>query len=227
MDSTEQYYRRTLWLERLVKAWMAALGLRSLGAAGMLSHLGKQAPSVQDIGFGSMAALVYGLGVFAMALMFMASAALFLRVLYRSHANARAFRAPPAFCGPVAAVAYWFIPIANLVLGLLVVRSIFRSSAAQAGHADDSAGLLTGWWLAWLTGNLFALLGGVATPTGQTPAALATLAEGSLFASVLQLGAGILFLLVIRKLKDVHLDALRQTGGESSGNFGFSATIEA
>ena len=89
------------------------------------------------------------------------AAALFLLWQYMTHANVRTLRPEALRLGPGAAVALWFIPLANLVLPFLAIRALWRASDPDVDLEEPRSPRITPlfwlWWLAWLTGIGLAL----------------------------------------------------------------------
>lgn len=83
--------------------------------------------------------------------LFMPCATAVLMWIQRACHNARV-KSPDMRPTPGWAVAWYFIPLANLLVPLLDMREIWRHTAEQAGQPDDRGGLLLiGWWVLWLT----------------------------------------------------------------------------
>lgn len=87
-------------------------------------------------------------------LVFLISALLFLMWHYRVHYQLHAVRGSGVKFSPSMVVVGWLIPLANLVLPYLVVRSSWRASYASMDRADGSLpGYLIFWWFGYLLGE--------------------------------------------------------------------------
>jgi len=111
-----------------------------------LALLGAQALS-------SAAALAYGhtnaIGGVQVVLFFPCGTAVLMWVQRACH-NARV-KAPAMRPTPGWVVAWYFIPVANLLIPFLDMRDIWKNTAEQAGQTDDNgAPLLIAWWVLWL-----------------------------------------------------------------------------
>jgi hypothetical protein len=127
-------------------AWTIRLLLLHAGlsavAAGIAVLRGLQPPS------GSLPEVAVAL--FQMAVFFAAAIAT-LRWLYLAKANAFAFGAEDMMVSPGWAIAWFFIPFANLVMPFIAMRETWKASAEprdwQAASAPATIFL---WWAAWL-----------------------------------------------------------------------------
>ena len=96
----------------------------------------------------------------AQMLAFVASAIVILRWIYLASANARALGAEDLMGRPGWAVAWFFIPLANLVMPFMTVRDIWKASANpkdwQIGSTPIAIPL---WWTCWIISGI---AGGIA-----------------------------------------------------------------
>jgi hypothetical protein len=73
------------------------------------------------------------------------------RWLYIANGNARAMGATDLMGGPVMAIVWYFIPIANLGMPYVVMRDLWRASAKPRDWQGQSTPpLLILWWTCWL-----------------------------------------------------------------------------
>jgi len=107
---------------------------------------------------------LYGLA--ASALLF-ATAILVLIWLYRANAGARALGAEDMMVSPGWAVAWFFVPLANLVMPFIAMRELWKASANPRDWQLASAPLaIPLWWAFWLASGL---AGGVAVVLALQP----------------------------------------------------------
>jgi len=114
--------------------------------------------------------------------------------------NLRALGAAQLKYTPGWAVAWWFIPIANIVMPYLTMRELYKASDPAAGSVDwatrGGAGLLGMWWAARLiTQVLFQI--GTAIDIRSVPALRAE-AWFFLLANMSFAGLSVLAILVVR-----------------------------
>jgi len=119
---------------------------------------------------------------------------------FRAHTNLRALGAAQLKYTPGWAVAWWFIPIANIVMPYLTMRELYKASDPAAGSVDwatrGGAGLLGMWWAARLiTQVLFQI--GTAIDIRSVPALRAE-AWFFLLANMSFAGLSVLAILVVR-----------------------------
>ncbi len=69
--------------------------------------------------------------------------------MYKASANVTAAGIRDRTWGPGWAIGAWFIPIANMVLGFLVIREIWRGSQPGVTDATWRSGGLPAWIVAW------------------------------------------------------------------------------
>lgn len=82
--------------------------------------------------------------------------AIFAMWIYRAAANVEAAAVSGFDYTPGWAVGWYFIPIANLFKPFQAMRQIWNAShGASGGQLDLGHGLLTAWWTAWITANIF------------------------------------------------------------------------
>lgn len=125
-----------LWAQRLLYAYAAA---SALWAVYLWSRLGAMPTDVEA-----------AFGVLDFAL-FLATAVAVLRWLYLAAANARRIGAQDMMGSPGWTVGWFFVPFANLVMPLLMVRELWKASARPRDWQAEPVPATTGlWWAAWL-----------------------------------------------------------------------------
>lgn len=101
-----------------------------------------------------------GDGLFALItigqfLLYLAGGIVFLVWVHRATANAEAFGAEGMSAGPGMAVAWYFIPVANLFMPLVVMRETWKASANPPNWEIERApATLILWWVLWIAGNI-------------------------------------------------------------------------
>lgn len=107
-------------------------------------------------------ALFVALVTLAHALVFIATAVLFLVWIHRAYKNLRAFARRTDF-KPGWAVGWWFVPFANLVQPYNVVKEMwtksdpmvdFSNGYANAGEGARATFPIGVWWLFWIVWNV-------------------------------------------------------------------------
>jgi len=89
-----------------------------------------------------------------MAFFVLIAAIVWLVWQHRAHTNLGALGATQLRYSPGWAVAWWFIPVANIVMPYLTMRELYKASDPQAGSVDwamrGGGGVLAVWWTARL-----------------------------------------------------------------------------
>jgi len=136
------------WARRLV--WIdAALSLAAIALA-LLRDLD---PARTD----NPAELASGIAQFAV---YVVAAVVSLRWLYLANANARALGATDLMGSPGLAIAWFFIPIANLFMPYVTLRDTWRASAEPGDWQAARAPLaILLWWICWLAAGITGLIG--------------------------------------------------------------------
>lgn len=81
-----------------------------------------------------------------------------LRWVYFANANARAMGAEGMNGTPALAVAWYFIPLANLAMPFQTMRETWKASVNPKDWEVEKAPALLGfWWACWLIGNITGL----------------------------------------------------------------------
>jgi hypothetical protein len=95
--------------------------------------------------------LLYGLPGTLMTLVIIGTIALFMIWTYRATANIHALGGQGIRFTPGWAVAWYWVPIANLWMPYQVMSEIWRYSRNPVGtQPDTTSRLLTWWWLCWV-----------------------------------------------------------------------------
>jgi hypothetical protein len=133
---------------------------------------------------------------------------------HRAHSNLRALGASGLRFEPAWAVAWWFIPFANIVFPYLTMRELLKASDPSSGAVDWQARptppVLVAWWAAWLARIPFSVLAVAAAPRlHHTVAQLLHREYFSLGLDVVTLVGAVLAILLAREV-----DA-RQAGKEA------------
>ena len=92
-------------------------------------------------------------------LVFVATAIVFLKWIYRANLNCRGFGATDMRFTPGWSIGYYFIPFLNLVRPYQAMKEIWKVSTNPLNWKDQAASALLGWWWAlWLTSGIFGQL---------------------------------------------------------------------
>lgn len=129
----------------------------------------------------------------------------FLAWLSRAVDNAPALGAGTPPRGPRAAIGWWFVPFANLVVPYTIVSDLRRRMAVP-----DAPGrgvwIVRSWWALWIIQAIAGRLVG-ALPAGETVDDLRLANTVLIVSDSLTIAAAILAILVIRELQ--HFEAIR------------------
>jgi len=122
---------------------------------------------------------------------------------HRAHSNLRALGAAQLKYTPGWAVAWWLIPVANIVMPFLTVRELYKASDPEAGSVDWAArggtGIVGVWWAARLvTQALFNVGTAFADQTGVS--SMRVEAWLFVFGNLAFVGLGLLAILVVRAI---------------------------
>lgn len=157
----------------------------------------------------SLTEVLYVLVALLHIVVFLITVVLFLMWLHRAYRNLPALGAQPLETTPGWAVAYFFIPFANLIKPFHVVREIWNKSDPQAemheGYGDYSLGTpaLVGWWWAfWIIANVAGRIADRVAGDSETIGALLTAARLGIFADALLVVAAVLALMVVKKIDE-------------------------
>lgn len=167
----------------------------------------------------SLTEVLYVLVALLHIVIFVITAVLFLMWLHRVYRNLPALGAQSMETTPGWAVGYFFIPFANLVKPFHVVREIWNKSDPQAetleGFGSYSSGTpaLVGWWWAfWIIANVSARIADRIAGDSETVGGMILAARLGIAADVLFLVAGVLAILVVRKIDERQEAKARLTG---------------
>jgi hypothetical protein len=122
---------------------------------------------------------------------------------HRAHSNLRALGAAQLKYTPGWAVAWWLIPIANIVMPYLIVRELYKASNPDAGSVDwaarGGAGIVGLWWAGRLVAQaLFNVGNAFSDQTGYS--AMRTEAWFFVFGNLAFVGLGLLAIMVVRAI---------------------------
>jgi Domain of unknown function (DUF4328) len=184
----------------LLGVQVALNGMTSIAyvmAANSLSSSG----SLGDSGLGPLI-VVGSLGVIS-TLAFIATVIVYLIWLHRAYTNLRALDS--GFIGkftPGWAVGWWFIPFANLVMPYqamseLYVNSVSAPANAAGYSARPSAGIIGGWWAAFILRGLFSYVG----QSAHTLSDLESTMYANAVSCVIAMLAGILCMVIVRRIE--------------------------
>ena len=118
--------------------------------------------------------------------------------LYRLIQNVPALGGGTPSVTPGWAVAWWFIPLANLFKPYQVVKDAWQRLALSA--VGNKAGRILAWWLLWIVGNNAANVL-ARLPAPRSVEAFNSQAVFNVIVDALIVAAGILFVLIIRELE--------------------------
>src|SRR5579871_2693733 len=147
------------WIWRLLLVYLAVLVLESAACVTVSSAL--PGPADADLTDMQRNATTSGLWTmaytdYAQVAVFVVTAILFLRLLYKAVQQAKGFATPYTYVSPGWAVGYWFIPIMNLYRPFEVVKTLSKACGAQGGGDGKPAvgeQLLSAWWAMFLISN--------------------------------------------------------------------------
>lgn len=204
MDSL--FEKLGLWLWRLLVVYLALLVLESAACVTVIAAL--SGPADADLTGLQQGAVTSGLltmaySAYAQVAVFIVIAVLFLRLLYKAAQRAKGFAVPFTYVSPRWAVGYWFIPIFNLYRPFQVVKALFASLAQEAGPAAKPAAgeqLLSAWWALFLLANVANWALANAHNDFDSRTGVASYAEFSIGCNLLEIGATLLFAMVIKRL---------------------------
>lgn len=141
---------------------------------------------------------------------YIASAVAFLFWIHRAYSKLPALGNPKAHLSysPTWAVLWFLIPLANLIMPYLVTKEIWNKSDPAIRTEDDVAFtppesplLLTVWWLAWITSNVFGNLVGRFIDESATPETLAWATKIDMISLVISILAATLAILVVNSIQ--------------------------
>jgi hypothetical protein len=125
--------------------------------------------------------------------------------LFRASKNTQRWQTAHQRWGPGWTIGSWFIPFANLVIPLLVVREISQRTptpGSDGTRRDPSRALIGWWWAAWVTSNIVFRIGAGIRPSAPVASEMRT-ADGvqAVGSALLALGA-VLLIFVVRRLAE-------------------------
>lgn len=143
-------------------------------------------------------------------ILYLACAVAFLFWIHRAYSNLTALGNSKAHLSysPTMAVVWFLIPLANLIMPYLVSKEIWNKSDPAIRTEDDMAFtppespmLLTVWWLAWVTSNVFGNLAGRFIDESPTPDTLAWATKVDMLSQALSILAAVLAILVVNAIQ--------------------------
>jgi len=136
-----------------------------------------------------------------------ASAFFFIRWFHAAYANLRALGQPNLRFGTGWAIGAWFVPFLNLWRPKQIANDIWRGSDPEAPSFHSSAWkdagiplLLGFWWGAWIVTNILGNAVGRAWFDTGTAENIRAAARLDLISSVIDIGAAVLAVVVVRRL---------------------------
>lgn len=130
----------------------------------------------------------------------------FLLWYSRAYRNAIAMGIRKPRYGTRWAVAYWFIPLANLVLPKKVMNDIYRGSDPEMTYGDPGFAqrpvhpLLHWWWALWILAVILSRVAASAIGDATTPEDFAFASKAYVVSDLTDMVAAILAILVVRKI---------------------------
>ena len=202
------------WIWRLLLVYLAVLVLES--AACVTVILALSGPADADLTDMQRNATTSGLWTmaytdYAQVAVFVVTAILFLRLLYKAVQQAKGFAVPFTYVSPGWAVGYWFIPLMNLYRPFQAVKALFAACTQEAGpNAKPAAGeqLLSAWWAMFLLGNMANWALASSTTDFNSRAGLSSYAEYSIGCNLLVIIGTLVFAAVVKRL----VQAMGSTG---------------
>src|SRR5579871_4817697 len=202
------------WIWRLLLVYLAVLVLESAACVTVSSAL----PGTADADLTDMQRNATTSGLWTMAYtdyaqvaVFVVTAILFLRLLYKAVQQAKGFAVPFTYVSPGWAVGYWFIPLMNLYRPFQAVKALFAACTQEAGpNAKPAAGeqLLSAWWAMFLLGNMANWALASSTTDFNSRAGLSSYAEYSIGCNLLVIIGTLVFAAVVKRL----VQAMGSTG---------------
>jgi heme/copper-type cytochrome/quinol oxidase subunit 2 len=133
-------------LTRIVQILLVVQAVVAAAAAAVTWSTGLPAPEEDGL---------FALIMIAQFLLYLAGGIVYLVWVHRASANAEAFGAEGMSAGPGMAVAWYFIPVANLFMPLVVMRETWKASANPPNwEVERAPATLILWWILWIVGNI-------------------------------------------------------------------------
>lgn len=141
--------------------------------------------------------------------LFLATVVLFSIWLENAAGNARALGARGFDYSPAWTVAWFFVPVANLVMPYFTMREVWQSSANPRDWSENyQPGTVLGWWLTWLASNLFTVIAAIRTKHAVGNAyALVQANDYRMVGLVLLVVSTALFIGMVRRIDRMQADA--------------------
>src|SRR5690242_5362713 len=123
------------WIWRLLLVYLGLEVLESAACVAVIAAL--SGPADADLtglqrSAASSGLLTQSYSGYAQVAVFLVTAVLFLRLLYKAVQRARGFAVPFSYVSPGWAVGYWFVPLLNLYRPFRVVKALFAACAQEA-----------------------------------------------------------------------------------------------
>ena len=139
--------------------------------------------------------------------LFLVTAILFLKWVYRANENARRLGAVDMQFTPGWAIGWYFVPVASLVMPYQAMKEIWNASTSPAAwqslHGHRIVRLWWGVFLAWNLVGYVGLIAGVSTQQSVTASILST--QISLINDASAIAAGIAALLLVTRLRAIQM----------------------
>lgn len=194
------------WIWRLLLVYLGLVVLESAACVAVIAAL--SGPADADLtglqrSAASSGLLTQSYSGYAQVAVFLATAVLFLRLLYKAVQRARGFAVPFSYVSPGWAVGYWFVPLLNLYRPFQVVKALLAACAQEAGpNAKPAAGeqLLSAWWAMFLLSNMAGWALANSNPDFDSRAGLSSYSEFTIGCNLLVIAATLLFAMVVKRL---------------------------
>jgi hypothetical protein len=136
-------------------------------------------------------------------LSFMPAGIVWLVWQHRSHRNLRGLGVEDLGFSPRWAVAWWFVPIANIVMPYLAMRELWKASDPNAEGVGwrmlDNTLLLPLWWAGRLAAQFSWQVGGFVGDTGDIPS-LVVQSRWGIAAGLIIAAWGVLAIVIVQKI---------------------------
>lgn len=137
---------------------------------------------------------------------YLATVVVFLIWFHRVRLNAGTFAPDTQSRGPGWAIGAWFIPFANLWIPRQIAVDVWRASRPDPYAADGARELtlLNSWWTCFVVGAVVDRVAAALYKRAETMDAWTTAAAWSLAGYVFTIAAGVLALLLVRRLTSMQ-----------------------
>ena len=205
MADNSFFEKLSRWLGGLLLLYVAVLAVQSVGSlvvTMVLNGAGDADLSSDQLQAVTLGLLTMGYSAYAQVAAYIATAVLFLRLLYKAVQQAKGFSTPFTYVSPGWAVGYWFIPIVGLYKPYRIMDAWFKACAKESGEAKPAAGeqLLSAWWALFILGILAGRMVASSSNELNDRAHVLNFAEYTVATNVLMLAASLFFWLVIKRM---------------------------